>query len=98
MRKLFKGGNYSREETSFFLLGNKSIISVLTRPWYKKYTYDINGLFGLLFGLLIGLLFGLFIIVQKDFLVSILTKCSKNNYLGGKLFEGGNYSRAETSF
>ena len=29
MRKVFKGGNYSREEISFFLLGNKSIISVL---------------------------------------------------------------------
>ena len=37
--------------------------------------------------------------VKKDVLVSILTIYDKSNNLGGKkLFKGGNYSRAETSF
>ena len=50
----------------------------------------------LFFGLF-GLIFGPFTMVEEKIFVSIFT-LFKKTILRGKLFKGGNYSRAETSF
>ena len=91
MRKLFKGGNYSREETSFFLLNIemrnfRSNLALVQKNVFMTSMASLASSLASYYG-------------TKSFcFISIFTQYNKTDYLGGKLFKGGNYSRAETSF